>query len=261
MRTSHGGEGAKDAGQGSTIAQSDFTQGMVRENSNALLSGSANMRPIQRGCTKPPPLLHGEEWANALSHALGALAAVLGAVVMARSAVGQTVMTAFTCLVFVFSAAAVFIVSALSHHLIHNPYVLRRLRAWDQGLIYVMISGTYTPLIWRYAEDPLRTPLLLAIWVAAAVGFHSKVIAHHRVNSMSTLTYLLLGWLPSLGLIGKVPLGLLWWMTAGGIIYLLGITLLMNDRKLRYLHAAWHFCVILAASCHFFAVYQYVATR
>lgn len=223
--------------------------------------GSANPSPVQRGCTKPPPLLHGEEWANALSHALGGLAAVLGAVVMARAAAGQNVMTAFTCLVFVLSAAAVFIVSALSHHMIHNEYVLRRLRAWDQGLIYVMISGTYTPLIWRYAEDPIRTPLLLAVWIAAAIGFHSKVFAHHRVNSMSTLTYVLLGWLPSLGLIGKVPLGLLGWMTAGGVIYLAGITLLLNDRKLKYLHAAWHFCVIIAASCHYLAVYQYVAIR
>lgn len=207
------------------------------------------------------PLLHDEEWANALIHAGGALAAVLGAVIMARAADGQPVMTTFCCLVFVASAAAVFVASALSHHLIHDPRLLLRLRAWDQGLIYVMISGTYTPLIWRFSEDPVRVPLLIAIWIAAAVGFYSKVISLHRVNSMNPISYLLLGWLPALGLIGNVPWGLFGWMLAGGMIYVLGVSLLLNDKKLKYLHAAWHVCVILAASCHYLAVYQYVASR
>lgn len=209
----------------------------------------------------PAPLLHDEEWANALIHAGGALAAVFGAVIMARAAVGQPLMTTFCCLVFVASAAAVFVASALSHHLIHEPRLLLRLRAWDQGLIYVMISGTYTPLIWRFAEDAVRTPLLIAIWIAAAAGLYSKVISLHRVNSMSPVSYLLLGWLPALGLIGNVPWGLFGWMLAGGLLYIVGISLLLNDRKRKYFHAAWHVFVLLAATCHFLAVYQYVAAR
>jgi len=206
------------------------------------------------------PLLHDEEWANALIHAAGALLGVFGAVIMARAAVGQTVFTTFCCLVFVTSAIAVFVASALSHHWIHQPVVLKRLRAWDQGLIYVMISGTYTPLIWRFAEDPVRILLLVAIWLAAAIGFHTKVFLEYRVNTTGTVSYLLLGWLPSLGLIGKVPMGLLFWMIAGGVVYVVGVSLLLNDRKLKYLHAAWHVCVLLAATCHYLGVYQYVAS-
>lgn len=206
------------------------------------------------------PLLHDEEWANALIHGAGAILGVFGAVVMARAAVGQTLMTTFCCLVFVSSSVAVFVASALSHHWIHQPKLLKRLRAWDQGLIYVMISGTYTPLIWRFAEDPVRILLLVVIWLAAAIGFHSKVVLQYRINSIGTISYLLLGWLPSFGLIGKVPTGLLLWMLAGGIVYVVGITLLLNDRKVKYLHAAWHCCVILAATCHYLGVYQYVAS-
>jgi hemolysin III len=205
------------------------------------------------------PLLHDEEWANALIHASGALAAVLGAVIMARASVGQPLMTTFCCLVFVLSAIAVFSASALSHHLIYEPGLLRRLRAWDQGLIYVMISGTYTPLIWRFSDDLTRYPLLIAVWVAAAVGFYSKVVKMHRINSMNPISYLMLGWLPALGLIGNVPWGLLGWMLAGGMIYVFGVSLLLNDKKRKYLHAAWHVCVIVAATCHYCGVYQYVA--
>lgn len=205
------------------------------------------------------PLLPDEEWANALTHAGAALTWVLGAVVMARASSSQTLMTTFCCLVFVFSAVSVFTASALSHHLIHNAKLLRRLRAWDQGLIYVMISGTYTPLIWRFADEAVRTPLLIGIWVAAAVGFHSKVIAEHRVNAIGTITYLLLGWVPALGLVTRVPGPVLFWMAAGGVIYTLGVVLLINDARYKYFHAGWHVSVVIAASCHFWAIYQYVA--
>jgi len=205
------------------------------------------------------PLLHDQEWANALIHGGAALLWMFGAVLMVRAAAGQEWMTTFCCLVFVFSAVSVFAASALSHHLIHDPSLLRRLRAWDQGLIYAMIAGTYTPLIWRFSDEAVRGPLLVAVWVAAAVGFHSKVIAERRVNSIGTFTYLALGWFPALGLLGRVPGPVLFWMAAGGILYTLGVVLLVNDRRFRYLHAGWHLMVFIAASCHFWAIYHYVA--
>lgn len=205
------------------------------------------------------PLLPQEEWANALTHASAALVWMFGAVLMARAAISQSLATAFFCLVFVLSAVAVFSASALSHHLIHCPRLLNRLRAWDQGLIYAMISGTYTPLVWQFASPSVRAPLLIAIWVAAAIGFHSKVFASHRINGIGTITYLLLGWIPALGLVGKVPSAVLFWMTAGGVIYTVGVVLLLNDKRIKYLHAGWHLCVVIAASCHFWAIYRYVA--
>lgn len=207
------------------------------------------------------PLLPDEEWANALTHASAALVWMFGAVLMARAAAaGQPLMTTLSCLVFVLSAVSVFSASALSHHLLHCPQLLHRLRAWDQGLIYVMISGTYTPLVWQFASESVRTPLLIGIWIAAAVGFHSKVFAGHRINGIGTITYLLLGWVPALGLVGKVPGAVLFWMAAGGVIYTLGVVLLINDKRLKYMHAGWHLSVVIAASCHFWAIYRYVAS-
>lgn len=211
--------------------------------------------------TPQAPVRHDEEWANALTHGGAALASVIGAVVMARAAAGQTLMTTFCCMVFIASALAVFVASTLSHFLIYQPRLLNHLRAWDQGLIYVMISATYTPLIWRYSDESIRAPLLVAIWIAALAGFYSKVFAQFRVNSTGPISYLLLGWLPSFGLIGSVPGGLAWWMIAGGMLYCVGIAFLMNDHKRKYMHAAWHFFVMLAATCHFLAVYQYVALQ
>jgi hemolysin III len=205
------------------------------------------------------PLNAREEFVNALSHAAAALFGIFGAVVLVRAAAAQSLMTVICCTAFIMSTVAVFTASALSHYWIDKPALLQRSRAWDQGLIYVMISGTYTPLVWRFADDPIRIALLIGLWVAAVAGFWSKVFVEHRVNTIGVISYLLLGWLPSLGLIGKVPGGLLLWMVAGGVTYVLGIAFLLYDRRFKYMHVAWHICVMLAAVCHYLGVYNYVA--
>ena len=241
----------------SDVTQPTLADDPFRERQNSVRSSVAgDSHPVE---VHSAPLLLDEEWANALTHGSAALAWMFGAVLMVRAAAGQPLMTTLCCLVFVLSAVSVFSASALSHHLIHFPRLLNRLRAWDQGLIYVMISGTYTPLIWQFAGQSMRTPLLVGVWVAAAIGFHSKVLAEHRVNGIGTITYLLLGWVPALGLVGKVPGVVLFWMAAGGVIYTIGVALLLNDKRIKYLHAGWHLCVVVAASCHFWAIYRYVA--
>lgn len=205
-------------------------------------------------------LLHeDEERANALTHGAAAVVGVIAAIIMSRACYDRPWMTWFCCLSFVISTTSVFAASALSHYWISEPRVLRRLRAWDQGLIYAMIAGTYAPLIWRYADESFRIPLLLSIWVAALFGFGSKVLVEHRVNSISLTTYLLLGWLPAFWLFTKVPTGLLFCMISGGAAYVVGVFFLMNDRRIKYLHVAWHLCVVAGSVMHFLGVYCYVA--
>lgn len=205
------------------------------------------------------PLHADEERANAITHAAAAIITLAAGAFLLKACYHQSLMTIFCCFVFVSSTIGVFVASALSHHWISEPGLLRRLRAWDQGLIYSMIAGTYTPLIWRYVEDPYRMPLLFGMWIAAGVGFSSKVLVEHRVNSIGLTTYLLLGFVPAFWLFHKVPTGLLLWMVGGGAAYVFGVTFLMYDRRVKYLHVVWHLCVMVGASLHFMGVYNYVA--
>ncbi len=126
-------------------------------------------------------------------------------------------------------------------------------------MIYTMISGTYTPIIYLYCPSAIRTGLLIAIWIAAGTGFLLKVAGRHRINSIGTVSYLLLGWLPAIPLIGNVPSDLIGWMVAGGVLYTIGVLFLINDSRVRYLHAVWHLFVMAAAGCHFYGIWQHVA--
>lgn len=200
-----------------------------------------------------PPWQDDQEWANALTHGVGAVATLIagGYMIALASTRGQGL--AIACGVYIASAFGTFLCSTLSHLIRHQP-LLNTMRSWDQAMIYAMISGTYTPIVYRYASESTQVPILISIWVAAGLGFTTKVAVRHRINSIGSISYLLLGWLPSIPLAGYVPSLLAWAMLAGGVTYTVGVILLMNDSRLKYLHAGWHLCVLTAASIHYLAI-------
>lgn len=204
-----------------------------------------------------PPIKPDQEWANAWTHGIASLIAVVMGIVLIRQASLASPGMAIACAAYVASMAGTFLCSTLSHVILRQP-ALNTLRSWDQAMIYTMISGTYTPIAFGYAADSVRGPLLIAIWVAAAAGFLMKVAFRHRVNSIGTVSYLALGWLPAIPLVGQVPTALVGWMIAGGLLYTAGVVLLVNDHRIRYLHAGWHLFVMAAAACHWWAIWAFV---
>ncbi len=203
------------------------------------------------------PLQPDQEWANALTHATGAVGSLLIGSYLVAVASDKEMGLAIACGVYVASVFGTFLFSTLSHCIFRQP-ALNTLRAWDQAMIYTMISGTYTPIAYAYASDDVRMPLLAAIWAAAAIGFLGKVALRHRINSSGTISYLMLGWLPAIPLAGRVPSPLAWSMIAGGVLYTVGVVFLINDRRVRYMHAAWHISVMTAACCHYLGILRYV---
>ncbi len=203
------------------------------------------------------PIRHGEEWANALTHGLAALAAFIAGGYMVTVAASDSSALVIACMAYAWSVFGTFLFSSLSHA-IHTQPMLNTLRAWDQAMIYTMIAGTYTPISVVYAPDSVRTPMIAAMWIAAAAGFLAKVAVRHRINAIGTISYLLLGWLPAIPLVTRVPLALGGLMALGGVIYTIGVVFLINDNRFPYLHAVWHLMVVLAAVCHFVGIMWYV---
>ncbi len=203
------------------------------------------------------PVQLDQEWANALTHAIAAISAIgLGGYTV-WVASGVSVGLTIACAAYILTVVGTFAFSTLSHS-IHRQPILNTLRAWDQAMIYLMITGTYTPIAFRFAPDTVRDPLLVAIWIAALAGFWFKVAKQHRINSVGIVSYLLLGWLPAIPLVGSVPRELVIAMIAGGVLYSIGVCFLVNDNKFRYAHALWHLFVMAAATTHWLGIHWYV---
>ena len=219
-------------------------------------SGEEVIEPPQERPDGVAPLQPDQEWANALTHAIAALGALAAGGVLLSEAWERSLPLGIACAAYAAAAFGTFFFSTLSHAVHRQPW-LNLFRAWDQAMIYLMITGTYTPIVFVCAPEETRTLLLAAIWLAAIIGFLTKVAMRHRINAIGTVSYLLLGWLPALPLVGHVPEPLVESMITGGVIYTVGIAFLINDARLRYLHAAWHLCVMAAALVHFWGILQY----
>lgn len=207
-----------------------------------------------------PRELRDEEPINALTHGFGFLASIAGVVWLASltrargdgyQQVGATIYGT--------SLVAVYAASTLSHSF-RQPRLRRLFRIVDQACIFLLIAGTFTPVSLTYLRDGYWWLLFGLIWTIALAGFFSKAVFAHRVESVSTVLHVALGWLPVSCLkpmIGQVPAGLFGWMLAGGVCYTVGTLFLQRDERVPYFHAVWHLLVIAGSVLHFWGIVAY----
>ncbi|MDB5340945.1 MAG: yqfA, partial [Planctomycetaceae bacterium] len=157
--------------------------------------------------------------------------------------------------------SAVYAMSTLSH----GPFDERRrtlFRSLDQGFIYLLIAGSFTPLAVAYLPTTVCWCILGMMWTIALTGFAAKVCFAHQVYAVSIWVYVMLGWMPILAapwLLGTVPMNGLLLGLAGGICYSVGTVFLVFDHRVVYFHALWHVLVIAGSTLHFLVILCYVA--
>ena len=199
-----------------------------------------------------------DELANSLTHGSGLLLSLAGAAFIIPSTQASSLGVQLAVVAYVASLVAVYGLSTASHA-VQSMAEKHRLRAWDQGTIYLLIVGTYTPFVAVYLPPTQAVLLSIGLWLVAGFGFWSKVVAKHRINhSFSSWTYIALGWFPAMTFIGRVPFDCVMWMAIGGISYTVGTVFLMLDTRVSFFHAVWHVMVIVASACHFYAILTYV---
>jgi len=201
-----------------------------------------------------------EELASALTHGVGAAAALAGAAVLITLAAlygnGWQLGAAI-----VFGAALLLLyVASTLYHAIQHPVAKGRLKVFDHCAIYLLIAGTYTPFTLGALGGPWGWTLFGIVWSLAVVGVALKAFDRMSHPAWSTGLYLAMGWsvLIALGpLVERVATGGLVLLAAGGLAYTAGVVFFTLDSRLRYGHFVWHLFVVAGTSCHYFAVLHY----
>ncbi|MCF7826924.1 MAG: hemolysin III family protein [Candidatus Marinimicrobia bacterium] len=147
------------------------------------------------------------------------------------------------------------------YHGFTSPRIKEIFRIVDHTAIYLLIAGTYTPFLLVTLRGPWGWSLFGTIWGLALIGITFKLIFGHKYDILSTIFYLLMGWVVVIAikpLLTALPLAGFLWLAAGGLAYSLGVIFYAWE-KLPYHHAIWHGFVLAGSFFHFFAVFFFIA--
>ena len=196
------------------------------------------------------------------THVGGAIATIVGTVFLAIT--GNTGALIAAYIIFGVSMFLLFSASG-TYHLVTRERVYKAFRKVDHAMIFVMIAGTYTPMLFQVFSGNLRIWYLIGIWAFALGGVALKLFFAGRFRVLSTIIYLLMGWTcifaikpiaTTLGLGGTILLGLggLFY-TVGGVFY--AVKWPGRSRKFGF-HEWFHILILLGAISLYFMVYFYL---
>lgn len=207
------------------------------------------------------PMLKFREPFNAISHLIGALAALL-AVILLISLGKYSTSQATGILIYGISLVGMFTASGLYHSVVAKPRTITILRKIDHSAIYLLIAGTYTPFCLIAFDGFWRWGLMGIIWSIALLGVGIKIFLINTPRWITAGVYLLMGWLSLFAIremIIQLPFGALCFLLAGGLCYTSGAIIYITRKGNPFpgvfgFHEIWHIFVLLGAGAHFAAV-------
>ncbi|MEA2646038.1 MAG: hemolysin [Chloroflexota bacterium] len=205
------------------------------------------------------PLLRG------YSHAAVAPLAAVATIYLVWSTSGDLARQ-LTLLIYGCSLVLLFAVSA-TYHVGNWPVRVREvLRRFDHSNIFLLIAGTYTPIVFTMLSGWWRVGILVAVWVPAAAGVAISVSGLPMRRGVLTMLYILVGWIAAIAIpqiLQQVGLagGLL--LLGGGVFYSLGALCYALKwpplwRKVFSYHEVFHLFVIAASGFFLVFILQYV---
>lgn len=201
-----------------------------------------------------------EEKLNVITHFIGLILSIIALVLLVSyaSIYGNSWhVVSFT--IFGASLIVLYLASTL-YHSAQSPKLRKRLNIFDHSAIYVLIAGTYTPFTLVVLNGWVGWTIFGISWGLALTGVILKLFFTGRFDKISTIAYVLMGWLIVFAikpLVHNLPIEGLLWLLAGGLFYTIG-AILYQIKSIKYNHAIFHVFVLLGSFSHFMAVFFYV---
>ena len=211
-----------------------------------------------------PTYTKGEEVFNMVSHIVGGAIGVAALVLcIVFSAVHRNGYALAGSIVYGVSMITLYTMSSIYHGL-KDGTAKRVMQVLDHCTIYLLIAGTYTPILLSAMRpiDPVASWVLLGVvWGLAAIAITLPAIDLKKYAVFSMICYIGMGWC----IIFKVPLLLaaVGWggflmILAGGLCYTAGAVLYGMGRTKKYMHSIFHLCVVAGSVLHLLAILIYV---
>ena len=200
-----------------------------------------------------------EEQLNTYTHGIGAVLSIIGLIILIINYNPEQKWSLFSVLVYGISMIILF-TSSMLYHAVLDLKRKHVFRIFDHISIYLLIAGTYTPVVLLLLSDSLGWQLFWIVWSIALLGIVLKLFFTGRFLVFSLLLYVFMGWVIILDLdylMNTMSSRGLWLMSAGGLFYTVGI-IFYAIHRIPFNHVIWHVFVLAGAICHFFMILLFV---
>lgn len=197
---------------------------------------------------------------SGFTHLFGAILGLVGLIFLVIVTAGQP-SRLIVSVIYSLTMIATFMASTVMHLYVGAPQTIQWLNRLDHSAIYLMIAGTYTPLLTVYMTGTVMVTLLTIVWTLAFGGVIYKLVFWHSKLWISVAYYLAMGWLalPAAPLLFPSLNGMeIFLIVSGGITYSVGAVIFYLQRpnlnEWWGHHEIWHLFVLGGAALHFAAV-------
>ena len=197
---------------------------------------------------------------NTITHGIGSVLSIVALVLMvvyasynsdAWSIVGVSIFGSTLILLYM---------SSTLYHAFSNGRVKQIFKTLDQSFIYLLIAGTYTPVLLITLRNTLGWTVFVLVWAMAIGGITHRIFFFDKLKKLSLVSYILMGWLSLIvfkSLLNAAPAELVVWLLIGGAFYTGGL-IFYSWEKLPFNHAIWHLFVLGGSFSHFIGIYIYL---
>ena len=168
-------------------------------------------------------------------------------------------------ILFGISLIALYVASTVYHFANGSARKLLILRKLDHAMIYVLIAGTYTPVLLQYMAGIKGWAFVAIMWACAVIGIVIKLCWFSAPRWLQTVLYIAMGWavLFDISVLQAMSGTAVTLLAAGGISYTLGAVIYIlkkpNISPSFGFHELFHIFVLLGSLCHFIMIFFYVA--
>lgn len=204
---------------------------------------------------KTKKLLIVEEIFNSITHGFGALFGLTGLAFLFLNSLNGSIVKLFGFTIFGLTIFITFLASTLYHSLTFTK-AKDVFQIFDKSAIFLLIAGTYTPIVLLRIEGWIGVLILIMVWTLTVLGIVMNAVFGDKFKYIAIGLYLIMGWMGMIAaqqFLARASIQEVYLLLLGGILYTAGIVFWKLER-IPFAHTLWHIFVLTASLLHFLVI-------
>jgi hemolysin III len=203
--------------------------------------------------------INNEEFWNTITHLFGLIMVIIGIPFLFIYDNELTYLSKLSLILFSLGLILVYLSSTLYHY-ITDIQLKRKFQIFDHISIYYLILGSYAPVCLITLYNSSGFIIFLIISILAVTGTFIKIFSKQKIDNISLLVYLIMGWLIIFDiqtLFELISFNAKILLIASGLSYTIGVFFYYFDR-IKFFHSIWHIFVLNGSLLHYIFVLIYI---